>query len=80
MAFVPSNIQNRLYSRGQPRQNWWCNNEEIQAFEDKVLSIAEGMSVRINYVDDIPSTKKGKRAFIINEDKDLLDKWRVKQS
>lgn len=61
-------------------KNLWCNNEEIRAFEDKVSSIAEGMSVRINYVDDIPSTKKGKRAFIINEDKDLLDKWRVKQS
>jgi phenylacetate-CoA ligase len=58
-------------------KNPWCSNEEIRAFEEKVSYIAEGMSVKINYVDDIPSTKKGKRAFIINEDKDLLNKWKV---
>ncbi|HHV23596.1 MAG TPA: phenylacetate--CoA ligase family protein [Methanosarcina sp.] len=58
-------------------KNPWCNNDDIRAFEDKVSSIAEGMSVKINYVSDIPSTKKGKRAFIINEDKDLLHKWKA---
>lgn len=55
-------------------KNPWCKDDEIREFKDKLSEFAIGMDIRINIVKDIPTTKKGKRAFIINEDKELLRK------
>ena len=57
-------------------KNKWCKDEEIISFENILSKVTHGMKIRINFVDDIPKTKKGKRSFIINEDKELLKKWR----
>jgi len=56
-------------------KNNWCTNETIQTFKKKLLEITHNMQLQINFVEDIPKTKKGKRSFIINEDKELLRKW-----
>lgn len=56
-------------------KNSWCTNEEITAFQDDVAKILNGMTLYLNFVDDIPATAKGKRAFIINEDQALLEKF-----
>lgn len=58
------------------KNNLWNENMEQQLLRD-LENIFIEMSIKINYVEDIPSTKKGKRAFIINEDKDLLHKWKA---
>jgi len=57
-------------------KNEWCKDEEIIALKNISSEITHGMKIRINFVDDIPKTKKGKRAFIINEDKELLNEWK----
>jgi phenylacetate-CoA ligase len=57
-------------------KNNWCTKETIQKFKRKLVEITHHMRLQINFVDDIPKTKKGKRKFIINEDKELLRKWR----
>jgi len=53
-------------------KNPWCENGEIKQFKDKLSELAVGMDIRINFVEDIRTTKKGKRNFIINEDKELV--------
>jgi len=58
-------------------KNNWCTKETIQKFKRKLVEITHHMKLQINFVDDIPKTKKGKRAFIINEDKELLKKWKL---
>ncbi len=57
-------------------KNKWCKDEEIISFENILSKVTQSMKIRINFVDDIPKTKKGKRSFIINDDKELLNKWR----
>ena len=57
-------------------KNKWCKDEEIISFEKILSKITHGMKIRINFVNDMPKTRKGKRSFIINEDKELLKKWR----
>jgi len=42
------------------------------SLKEKLSEIAPEMKLYINIVNEIPKTKKGKRAFIINEDKELL--------
>lgn len=56
-------------------KNPWCKQEEIKELFDKVSQLAVGMEIIINETSDIPKTKKFKRAFIINEDNDLLKKY-----
>ena len=56
-------------------KNNWCKDEEISSFKNILSEITHGMKIRINIVKDIPTTKKGKRYFIINEDKELLKKY-----
>ncbi len=53
-------------------KNLWCSDYEIQTFKEEVSKIAEGMEIRINIVQQIPTTPRGKRSFIINEDVTLL--------
>lgn len=55
--------------------NTWCTDEEINSFKEKISEIAKGMEIKLNIVDTITTTEKGKRRFIINEDKELLKKW-----
>jgi len=55
-------------------KNKWCKEEEIVGLKNILSEITYGMEIKINFVKDIPARKKGKRAFIINEDKELLRK------
>ncbi|MDG6251337.1 hypothetical protein [Methanocalculus sp.] len=57
-------------------KNPWCNDDEIKELNEKLSIIAAGMEIYIKIVDEIPKSKKGKRAFIINEDIDLLKKMK----
>lgn len=52
-----------------------CSDKEIEDFISNIQKIVDGMTVTIHTVDSIPATPKGKRQFIINEDKELLKKW-----
>lgn len=56
-------------------KNSWCTDDEIIDFKNKLTEIAKGMTINYNFVDSIPKTEKGKRNFIINEDKKLLKQW-----
>ena len=56
-------------------KNSWCREEEITDFIKVVETITPGLRLKINFVQEIPKTGKGKRQFIINEDKELLRKW-----
>ncbi len=56
-------------------RNPWCTPEEIENLKADLSGFMDDMELRINFVEDVPATKKGKRAFIINEDKELLKKW-----
>lgn len=58
-------------------KNPWCTEDEIRSFRIKIDEIVRGMEVRLNFVDEIPGTAKGKRQFIINEDKELLKKYNL---
>ncbi|MDD3014734.1 MAG: hypothetical protein PHC34_13620 [Candidatus Gastranaerophilales bacterium] len=60
-------------------KNPWCIDEEIMDFR-KILEteVLRGMIININFVDEIPKSEKGKRQFIINEDKELLKQYRDK--
>lgn len=58
-------------------KNPWCEDEEIREFKNKLAEITSGMKLKINFVKDIPTAKKGKRSFIINEDEELLKKWEL---
>lgn len=51
----------------------WCTPSEISAFEQRIRDIAPGMTIKINVVDTLPTTRAGKRNFIVNEDRKLLD-------
>jgi len=55
-------------------KNPWCTDEEIERFEARLRQFTDNLKVVLNFVDDISKTKKMKRAFIINEDKMLLQK------
>lgn len=55
-------------------KNPWCTAKEIEYFRADLSEFTDDMELKINFVDDIPKTKKGKRSFIINEDKELLKK------
>jgi len=58
-------------------KNPWCTDKEIKNFKNEILALVDGMEIIINYVDAIPVTGKGKRSFIINEDKKLIEKYYV---
>ena len=53
-------------------RNNGCTNADIENLKKDLNEFIGGLQIRINLVDRIPKTKKGKRAFIINEDKELL--------
>ena len=57
-------------------RNSWCTNSDIENFKKDIDEFMGGLRVNINFVDEIPKTQKGKRAFIINEDKELLTRFR----
>ena len=56
-------------------KNSWCTSNEIERFKEKLSPFTANLKIDINFVDDISKTKKMKRAFIINEDKELLKKY-----
>lgn len=55
--------------------NDWCTDHEISEFHAAIEKIAAGMEIRFRVLDALPSSPKGKRQFIINQDKELLRKW-----
>ena len=52
-----------------------CTYKMIENFEKGLKDILHGMTYQLNFVENIPASKKGKRSFIINEDKELLKRW-----
>jgi len=57
-------------------KNEWCTEKEISRFKLELKHLLKGMrKIKLNFVEDIPATGKGKRSFIINEDKKLLNKY-----
>lgn len=56
-------------------KNDWCSEGEIVDFTQNIQEIFGDMEIEILIVDTIPGTAKGKRQFLINEDKELLKKW-----
>lgn len=56
-------------------KNKVCSDKEIAEYQKDLRKLVPKMEIRFNFVDDIATTKKGKRQFIINEDKELLKKW-----
>jgi len=56
-------------------KNPGCTAEMIDNFEKQLRKTFMSMTYQINFVNDIPTTSRGKRSFIINEDKELLKKW-----
>ncbi len=58
-------------------KNDWCSEREIQDFTQDILELVGDMELDVHIVDTIPASPKGKRQFIINEDKELLKKWKV---
>ena len=53
--------------------NWTQN--MYREFESAMRKTFVGMKMSINIVDFLASTAKGKRQFIINEDRELLNRW-----
>ncbi|HHT9147075.1 MAG TPA: phenylacetate--CoA ligase family protein [Candidatus Wunengus sp. YC61] len=53
-----------------------CSDEEIVEYEKDLRKLVPQMKIKLNFVNDIPTTCKGKRSFVINEDKELLNKWK----
>ena len=56
-------------------KNPGCTAEMIENFEKQLRKTFTSMTYQINFVNDIPTTLRGKRSFIINEDKELLKIW-----
>lgn len=56
-------------------KNSWCVSEEIEEFMGTLEEIAPGMRTKLKIVDELEMTDKGKRYFIVNNDKNLLRKW-----
>ena len=56
-------------------KNGWCTNLDIENFKRDLNEFMGGLQVNINFVNEIPKTKKGKTSFIINEDKELLARF-----
>lgn len=53
--------------------NWTQN--MYREFEAAMRKTFVGMKISINIIDFLASTAKGKRQFIINEDRELLNQW-----
>ena len=58
-------------------KNKGCSDKEITEYQKDLCKLVPKMKIRFNFVEDIPTTKKGKRQFVINEDKELLKKWNL---
>ena len=56
-------------------KNKWCSSKEIEEFLTTLDEIAPGMHIDLQVVDELMTTEKGKRQFIVNNDKELLRKW-----
>jgi phenylacetate-CoA ligase len=56
-------------------RNPWCTAQDIENYENKLREFIKDMQIEINFVQDISTSKMGKRQFIINEDKELLKSW-----
>lgn len=56
-------------------KNGNCNEKMIVNFEEQLIKILHGMTYKLNFVKTIQTTEKGKRNFIINEDKELLKQY-----
>jgi glycosyltransferase involved in cell wall biosynthesis/phenylacetate-coenzyme A ligase PaaK-like adenylate-forming protein/MoaA/NifB/PqqE/SkfB family radical SAM enzyme len=59
-------------------KNSWCTSLDIENFRKDLNEFVAGLYVNINFVDNIPATQKGKRSFVINEDKELLSHFQDK--
>jgi phenylacetate-CoA ligase len=59
-------------------RNSWCTEEDIALFQKTINQFFYDMEIEFNFVDEIPTTKIGKRQFIINEDKKLLSEHGIK--
>jgi len=55
-----------------------CTASMITNFEKQLKRTLHGMTYQLDFVEDIPTSEKGKRTFIINEDEELLKKWGYK--
>jgi phenylacetate-CoA ligase len=60
-------------------KNNWCTDKEIEEYKNDLRYIVGDMVIKIHFVETIPRTKKGKTSFIINEDKELLEKMGLYQ-
>ncbi len=56
-------------------KNSWCTIHDIENFQKDLAEFMGDLQININFVNEIPKTKKGKTSFIINEDKDLLSRF-----
>lgn len=57
-------------------KNPWCSEKEIDSFKEILeTQVLKGMQLHLNFLEEIPKTPKGKRQFIINKDKELLEKY-----
>ena len=59
-------------------KNPWCTLQEMNQFRNNLQKLVGDMNISITDVEVIPTTSKGKRHFIINQDPDLLKQWRFK--
>jgi len=53
-----------------------CSKKQIDDLKKAVKHTCQGMKIAFHFIDDIKGTKIGKRQFIINNDKNLLKKWK----
>lgn len=56
-------------------KNSWCTNATIEKLKEDLDEFMTGLKIEINYMNDLPKTRRGKRSFIINEDKELLGRY-----
>lgn len=56
-------------------KNDFCTDRDVKQFYQNINEIVGDMEVEVCPVATIPATSKGKRQFIINEDKGLLKQW-----
>jgi|GEM_PF-653478 len=56
-------------------RNPWCTDADIANLKKDLNEFIGGLEIKLNFVEVIPTTKKGKTAFIINEDRKLLETY-----
>ena len=56
-------------------RNPWCTDTDVENLKRDIHRFAGGLQVNVHFVDRIWTTKKGKTSFVINEDKELLQRY-----